>query len=218
MGAPGQSDVRLVRVKEGDPLGQLWGAVKIGVNDDGTPENKDLNGDGSYCDCYDDQDVIGNGLPDFTLGWNNSITVGNLDVNLFFRGAFGHDLFNSYRGFYENLESTTIGSWNIVNTDDFDPNITKAAVNSSFVENASFVKLDNMTIGYTLPMKEGTAISKARIYLAGQNLFTLTGYSGIDPEVRYLDAEGDDPLSPGIERRNTYFTTRTISLGINLGF
>ena len=223
-GSPGQNDTETVRVKEGEPLGDLWGPVKIGVNADGTPEFQDLDGDGTYCNCDDDRTVIGNGLPDFTIGWNNSFSFGGgWDLNLFFRGAFGHDLLNSYRGFYENLEPTTVGSWNIVNTDAFDPAITKAVVNSSHVEDATFIKLDNASLGYTFDMSNSNAFTNIRFYVSGQNLFTLTGYSGIDPEVRYIDtgenfSDPDDPLSPGVERRDTYFTSRTITLGLTLGF
>lgn len=223
-GSPGQNDTETVRVKQGEPLGDLWGPVWDGVTVDalGVPIFNDINGDGTVCDCDDDRAVIGNGLPDFTLGWNNSFTFGNFDLNLFFRGAFGHDLLNSYRGFYENLESTTIGSWNIVNTDDFNPDVKKAVVNSTHVESASFVKLDNASVGYTFNTT-GKAISNIRVYLSAQNLFTITGYSGIDPEVRYIDTgenpeNPDDPLSPGLERRDTYFTSRTITIGLTLGF
>ena len=226
MGSPGQNDTELVRVKQGEPLGDLWGPVWDGttVDADGVPVFDDLNGDGSVCNCDDDRKVVGNGLPDFTLGWNNSFTFGRgWDANLFFRGAFGHDLLNSYRGFYENLESTTVGSWNIVKTDAFDPNVKKAVVNSQHVEDASFFKLDNASIGYSFDMSGSKAFSNIRIYLAGQNLFTITNYTGIDPEVRYVDTgenfgDPDDALSPGIERRNTYFTSRTVTLGISLGF
>ncbi len=219
MGAPGQSDVELVRVKEGEPLGDLWGPVQIGVNPDGTPMFEDLDGDGTYCNCHDDRKVVGNGLPDFSIGWNNGFTFGGgWDLNLFFRGSFGHDLLNSYRGFYENNESTTIGSWNIVNTDAYDPAITKAVVSSTHVESASFFKLDNASLGYTLNTNDGSAITNARFYLAGQNLLTFTSYSGIDPEVRYIDSDTGDALAPGLERRDTYFTARTITIGVTLGF
>jgi TonB-dependent starch-binding outer membrane protein SusC len=227
MGAPGQNAFSLARVKEGEELGQIWGPIQESVNTDGTPQFKDLDGNGSYCDCDDDKTVIGQGLPDFTLGWNNSITVGNFDFNIFFRGAFGHDLVNSYRGFYENRESTTLNNYNIVKTKYYDADITKAAVNNTHVENADFVKLDNATVGYNFKMNPGTAVNKVRLYLSGQNLFVITDYTGIDPEVRYVDQiDGDggggpgavDPFAPGIERRSTYFTTRTITFGVNLGF
>ncbi len=233
MGAPGQSDVRLVRVKEGEPLGDLWGPVWDGssVDANGVPIMNDLDGDGIDCSCDDDRQVIGNGLPDFSLGWNNSFTFGGgWDANLFFRGSFGHDLLNSYRGFYENLESTTVANWNVVNTKAFNPDVRKAVVNSVHAENASFFKLDNMSIGYNFDMANSDTFSNARLYVAGQNLFTITNYTGIDPEVRYVDRPANelfninnpdnpgDALSPGIERRNTYFTARTITIGLTVGF
>jgi iron complex outermembrane receptor protein len=227
MGSPGQNTTNLVRVKEGDDLGQLWGPVQDGLKTDGTPNFADLNGDGTFCDCDEDRQVIGNGLPDFTFGWNNSFTFGNFDATIFFRGAFGHDLLNSYRGFYENTEPTTVVNYNVVNTKHFDPAVKGAKVNSVHVERADFFKLDNMSIGYSVPM-QGKAIRKFRLYVAGQNLFVITDYTGVDPEVRYVDTNdvnpngffpgSPDPLSPGVERRGTYFTTRTYTFGVNLSF
>lgn len=227
MGSPGQNATNLVRVKEGDDLGQLWGPIQESVNPDGTLKFKDLNGDGTFCDCDDDRTVIGNGLPKFTMGWNNSFTFGNFDATIFIRGSFGHDLVNSYRGFYENTEPTTVINYNIVNTRHFDPNIKKATVNNTHVERADFIKLDNMSIGYNIPL-QGKAVNRLRLYFAGQNLFVITDYTGVDPEVRYVDTNDvdpngyfpaqPDPLSPGVERRGTYFTTRTFTVGVNLGF
>jgi TonB-dependent starch-binding outer membrane protein SusC len=219
MGAPGQSAVQLVRVKEGDPLGQLWGAQYDGVNSDGTYKFIDINGDGKVDPTSDDdRTVIGNGLPSATFGFNNSFTYKHFDMNIFFNGAIGHELLNSYRGFYENNEVTTINNWNIVKTENYDSRVTKANVNSIHVEKADFLRLNNMSIGYNVPLASGAAVRNLRFYLAGQNLFTLTNYSGVDPEVRYVDSDSNDGLAPGIERRSTYFTTRTFTFGVNLGF
>ena len=227
MGSPGQNSTPLVRVKEGENLGQLWGPVQESLNTDGTPKFADLDGNGSYCNCDLDRKVVGNGLPKFTLGWNNSFTFGNFDFNFFLRSAVGHDLLNSYRGFYENTEPTTINNYNIVNTKYYDPKITKAVVNNTHVEKASFIRLDNTSFGYNFPLGAGKSVTKLRVYVAAQNLFTITSYTGIDPEVRYTDVQDSDngfrpgpsdPLAPGVERRSTYFTTRTFTLGINLGF
>lgn len=227
MGAPGQNDTELIRVKEGEELGQIWGPVQVGVNEDGTPRFADLDGDGSYCNCDDDRQVIGNGLPDVTFGWNNSFTYKNFDLNLFIRGAVGHDLLNSYRGFYENTEPTTVGNYNVVKTKYYDENVKSAAVNSVHVENGDYIKIDNATLGYNFPMTNTETIRRFRVYVSAQNPFVLTNYTGVDPEVRYEDRfdsdnggqPGDaDNLSPGIERRSTYFTTRIFTVGVNLGF
>ena len=136
-------------------------------------------------------------------------------------------MFNSYRGFYENTEPTTTINYNVVKTKYYDPAIRNALANNTHVEDASFVKLDNMSIGYTFPM-QGKAVNRFRMYVAAQNLFVITDYTGVDPEVRYVDTNDTDPngffpgqpdpLAPGIERRGTYFTTRTFTFGVNLGF
>ena len=225
MGSPGQSAVSLIRVKEGEPMGQLWGPVQQGVKADGTPDFADLNGDGTYCDCDDDRQVIGNGLPDFTLGWTNTMTVGNWDISMFWNGEFGHDLISTYRGFYENTEPTTVGNWNVVKTKYYDPNIKKAAVNSTHVEDATYFELNNLTVGYSIPTSGN--VRNLRVYLSAQRPFVFTGYEGVDPVARYGDQfdgsqggsmGGFDPLAPGIERRNTYYRARTITLGLNVTF
>lgn len=228
MGAPGQNAFQLVRVKEGETLGQLWGPVQEGVNADGTPKFSDLDGSGSYCDCDADKTVIGNGLPKATVALNNTFTYKGWDLNIFLRSVIGHDLINSYRGFYENLEGTTVSNYNVVKTKYYDPTITKAAVNNTHVEKASFVRLDNATLGYNVSLSPDARISRLRLYLTGQNLFTITGYTGVDPEPRYVDridgdgggrpATVDDGLAQGIERRSTYFTSRTYTFGLNLTF
>jgi iron complex outermembrane receptor protein len=105
-----------------------------------------------------------------------------------------------------------------VNTKYLDQKVTKAQVNSTHVEKGDFIKLDNATIGYKMNVKAGSGVRSLRFYLSAQNPFIITGYTGIDPEVRFTDSENGDPLSPGIERRSTYFTTRIFTLGANLGF
>ena len=173
MGSPGQNDTELVRVKEGEELGQLWGPVFDGINDDGTPAFEDLDGDGSYCQCDDDKEVVGKGLPDFTIGWNNSLNYGGWDLNLFFRGAFGHDLLNTYRGFYENYESTTVGNYNIVKGDGLDERLTKAEVNSSHVEEASFFLLDNATLGIHCTIGRWSCNRKIEIIFLSSEAFCI---------------------------------------------
>ncbi|MFM8348805.1 MAG: SusC/RagA family TonB-linked outer membrane protein, partial [Bacteroidota bacterium] len=187
MGAPGQNAFTLARIKEGTEFGQLWGPIQEGINANGTPKFADLDKNGSYCDCDADKTVIGNGLPKFTFGWNNSLKYGNWDANFFFRGAVGHDILNSYRGFYENTEGTTLDNYNVVNTKFFDANIKKAAVNNTHVEKGDFIKLDNATIGYNVAVGQSSMINKLRVFVSGQNLFVISKYTGIDPEVRWQD-------------------------------
>jgi iron complex outermembrane receptor protein len=161
---------------------------------------------------------LGTAYPTFNFGFNNTINYKNWDLNFFFRGSIGHYLINSYRGFYENTESTTVQNYNIVNTKYYDPSITVAQYNSSHVEKADFVVLDNATLGYNFNVGQGRNVTRLRTFISVQNPFMFTGYTGVDPEVRYLDTETQDPLAPGIERRATYFTTTITTLGLNVSF
>jgi TonB-dependent starch-binding outer membrane protein SusC len=221
VGSPGQNDYRITRVKQGEELGQFYSWVQSGISDTGEPVfenlNGDLNADGTPKIDELDKKVIGQGLPNFTLGWTNTFTFKRFDLNFFMRGAFGHDIMNSYRTFYENTGAAS--SYNVVKTKYYDPTLKVAKYNSSHIEKGDFVKMDNITLGYTAPLSAGTAVNRLRVYFTAQNPFVITGYTGIDPEVRYGDAEdNNNAFSPGIERRSTYFTTRTFTLGVNVGF
>ena len=227
LGAPGQNitdaGVGLHLLEVGAPIGQIVAPEFAGVGEDGSYIFKDQNGDGAIDAA--DWIVVGNGLPDFELSLNNDISFGKFDANLFFRGSFGHSLVNANRAFYE--INPAVKGGNLIRTEFFDPNVTTASYNSVHVEDASFIRLDNASLGYTLDMSNNSAFENIRIYVAGQNLFTITGYSGIDPEARLGDTGsvdngsrigGSDPLAPGVDRRNTYYLTRTFTFGVNLGF
>lgn len=217
-GSPGQNLTQLIRIQENGPLGQIWGPVFDGVNDDGSPRMKDLNGSGGYCNCNEDRTQLGTAYPKFNFGINNTFAYKQWDLNFFFRGSIGHYLINSYRGFYENLEGTTVQNYNVVKTKYYDSRITKAEYNSSHVEKADFVLLDNATLGYNFLVGPGKNVTRLRAFLSIQNPIMFTGYQGVDPEVRYLDTETNDPLAPGIERRATYFTTTITTFGFNISF
>ena len=223
MGAPGQSDVPLVRAEEGKPIGQLWALVFKEIDAAGNLTFVDVNKDGTIDP--KDRQVVGNGLPKMQLGFGNVVTYKNWDLNIFFRGVFGHDLINSYRGFYE--VPNMIGSYNLPNTATNMRNATtkklynasSGVLSSYHVENASFVCLDNLSLGYNFNLPKSWSFSKIRLYMAGNKLFYLTGYKGADPEPRYGDIEdNNNTLVPGVDRRNTWFRTRSVSFGANIVF
>ena len=229
VGAPGQNDVYYTILYNGAPLGQLWGPKRESVNADGTITYQDLDGNGTVdINTFNaDQTKIGSGIPAFELSMVNSFTMGNWDLNFLLRGVFGHDLANEYRVFYENLDPTA-ATWNKVDTKYYDPTLTASnRFDDAHVEKATFLRLDNATLGYNFNLGSGTWFNKARLYVSGQNLFTITGYTGVDPEARLEDPGSVDnggrtatpnPLNIGIDRRSTYFLARTISVGVNLGF
>ncbi len=243
LGSPGQNNTNVILVREGEEVGQIWGPVFSGnVDENGTPILVDVNGDGelvtgqgSALDENVDFEVLGTGLPDFELGWTNQVSFGNWDANVFFRAVVGHSLVNSFRAFYEPIIGSQ-ASYNFVNTKLQRDDVRTAQFSSYYVEKADFLRLDNMSVGYNFDLKEDSYIKNLRVSLAAQNLFTITGYSGVDPDPALQDGglglneiRGNDPndqindiqpnvLIPGIERREAYFTATTITLGLNVNF
>ncbi len=219
MGAPGQSDVPTVRAEEGKPIGQLWAHTFVEIDSDGNLILQDTNEDGTVDEA--DRSVVGNGLPDAEFGFTNSFTYKNLDLNITFRSVLGHDLNNKYRAFYE--VPNMIGSYNlpVTATDVRNENGTlynasSGVLSSYHIEDASFLSLDYVSLGYNFNLPGDAGFKNLRIYVAGNNLFYITGYSGSDPNPRY-EYEGNT-LAPGQDARNTWFRTRSVSLGVSLGF
>jgi len=232
LGAPGQNSTSVTRITVGEQIGNLYGPVFAGVEGNGQPRFADLNGDGVVDSApgnaltSKDQKVLGNGIPSVELGWKNQLTFRNWDFNVFLRGAFGHSLLNSFRAFYEPIDPGAINSYNRITTSKAVPGLTGAQYSSLYVEKADFLKLDNLSIGYTFKLAPTSAVRNVRAYITGQNLFVITGYTGIDPEPVLADPgsidNGNFPstapadvLAPGIDRRNTYFTARTYTFGLS---
>lgn len=220
-GAPGLNNDPSVVILAGQPIGNFWGLTYEGVDENGQFQFTDIDGDGIAGVDADgnvdtgDEGIIGNGVPTFSLGFQNQFKIGKLDFGFFFRGDFGHEMVNHYRVFYEPLGARSVD--NLVVTDFFNENLTATPIFSShYVEDASYVALDNATIGYTFDM-DGTAFRSIRLYVTGQNLFYITNYSGFDPNIRWNDPNTGSALAPGLDRRNTYFRTRTLTAGINVG-
>ncbi len=219
LGTPGQEATQLTRAVEGQPIGLLYGYKYMGVDANGKYLFADKDGKPVLANANPERGYIGNGLPKFEWGWTNTLRYKNFDLNFFLRGSVGHELINTFRAFYENPNVAT--SYNVVSTKYFDPKITDAQIYSSLhVEKATFVKLDNATLGYNVPIskgsKFGSVVRNMRFFASGQNLFVITDYTGVDPEVRYQD--GGNVLAPGIDRRETWVYTRTFTFGCNVGF
>ena len=224
LGSPGLGAATPILVEPGRRLGDIYVPLFNGINADGTWNvSTDVN----------EFMVVGNGLPDFSLNFINTFNYKNWDLNFLLRGMFGHSLVNATRAFYE--QPNVAPTYNVLASSDR-PELQGLTVNESrlsslYVEKADYVTLDNITLGYNLPgLSEDNAIKSFRLYVSGQNLFTITGYEGVDPEVRYSDlgqvdngqffefGRTPDALAPGIDRRATWFTTRTFTIGLNVGF
>jgi len=224
-GAPGQNDAPTQIIRAGGEIGQIYTYVYQGVDDTGDYIFQDLDNSGGIdftSGESPDKQVVGSGLPDWTLGFANTFNVGNWNANIFFRGAFGHSLANMPRNFYENTAPTR-GTDNVVITDLFNPALApnELRFNSLYVEQADYVVLDNASIGYNFNLPADSKFNSVNLAISGQRLFYITNYTGVDPEVQYAD--NVDPLNPnilapGIDRRNNYFRTRTFNLALTVGF
>ena len=212
----GASGVTSHVVEEGRPVGQFFMLVCTGIKD-GKYIITDLNGDGEISD--DDRTYVGDAQPDLTFGWQNNFTWKNWDFSFFFRGTIGNKVLNNPRAAYAN-------NTYLIGTNALDDELTYTMKESSrvcsyYLENGSFIRLDNLALGYTFDTKKINWLDKARLYFAAQNLFVITGYKGLDPEVELFRGESSDTdagLSPGIEPRQFFPKARTFTLGVNLTF
>jgi iron complex outermembrane receptor protein len=215
LGSPGQEATQITRAVEGEEIGIIWGPVYKGVDANGKFIFADSSGKDTPSDSYKTQ--IGNGLPKFELGFTNTFKYKNWDLNFFLRGSFGHDIVNTYRAFFENSTPTVVASYNVVKTKYYNTALTTGQTFSSlYVERASFVKLDNATLGYNFKLRNTETIKSIRAFVNAQNLFVITDYTGVDPEVRYT--YGGNVLAPGVDARDTWVRTRTVTFGVNLRF
>ncbi len=221
-------------VEAGNPIGVWKGYKYTGLfqSDDeaktfaaraGYPKYEDVNGDGKYT--AEDYQIIGNPNPKFTWGLNSNMKFKNFDFTVFFRGVHGNDV--------RNLQQSEMGdgvqkinqvanilddSWTPSNTDASRPVIDgrrdfiSFRRSSFFIQDGSFIRLQNVVLGYTLPL-ESKFIRSARFYASGQNLFLITKYKGFDPEV---NNQGQNNLNRG-DDYDAYPRARMFTLGVNLG-
>lgn len=213
----GASGVTSHVVEVGYPVGQFFMLKCTGLTDDGKFIIEDINEDGQITD--DDRTYVGSSQPDLTFGWNNSFNWKNWDASIFFRGTVGNKVLNNPRAAYGN--NTYLSGANALNDELVSTLRENSRVSSFYLEDASHIRLDNMSIGYSFNTKSVNWLDKARIYVAGQNLFVVTGYKGLDPEVEVFRGNPTDDgagLSPGIEPRNYMPKARSFTFGVNLTF
>lgn len=227
-----------MRVEKGSPLSSIYGYVFDGVIQEGEtykpqpgsvaghPKFKDLNGDGKID--VNDRTIIGNGNPDLVLGWGHQLRWRDFDFNLFIDGSFGQDMINVNNIVFEDLGrlKSSMDRWTRNNPNNDIPATTwrkdggnqyGSFVNSKFVEDASYVRLSNVELGYNLPCKKlgiSSVLGNCRIFVGGQRLFTLTKYSGFDPEI---SLNGASSIGQGLDYC-TYPSYRAFNCGVKLTF
>lgn len=209
------------RVEVGQPIGNLWGLKSVDISEDGfwvierpdgTREKMTTNsmaGDEANCQ------VLGNGIPKFRGGWTNTFRYKGFDLSVVMTGAFGYQIINGQRMFYENPNI----NYNVLRS--AMDNVygkrrlayTSQAFVSYYVEDGDYVKVENATLGYNFNVSSTKFLRSLRLYISGSNLATITGYKGIDPEVNR-----DELMIQGIDNRDKFPTVRTYTVGLNVNF
>ena len=226
----------------GKPLGDFWGLKFVGYDKDGFALVEASDGNGGWTvkqfnanlNNQENRQRLGSGTPKVILGWGNTFRYKNIDLSMQFTSQLGYKILNASRCFYENnsiaynrLKSAADlhPAINPDGTPYIDPETGKQKMVtmsqsmgqgfwSDHLENGDFLKLSNITLGYTFTPKGALSnyIKKARIYANATNLFCITGYTGIDPEVdNYF-------MAPGIDDRDKYPVTRNYTVGLSLSF
>jgi TonB-dependent starch-binding outer membrane protein SusC len=227
-----------VIVQVGLPLGTFWGYSTDGLltADDiakgvplltGVPQKV---GDRKYVALNDhtsvtsvDKHNLGNSQPKFTYGFSNTINFKGFDFSFLLQGSYGNKLFNQFEQLIEkptlalNAAGALVNRWTAENTSGYIPRATNSPVPQvidRYVEDASYLRLKNLTIGYNLPKNflSKIHVKQFRVYVGAQNLFTITHYTGYDPEANYFDG---DNTKQGIDF-GVYPAVKTYLVGVNL--
>ena len=190
----------------------------------GVVKYKDQNGDGIITTA--DRTVIGNAIPKWYGGITNTFAWKGIDFSFMFQFNYGNDIYNATRLYATqsrngrtNMLAEVADRWTETNASNLVPSTKGYVTNdvySRFVEDGSFLRLKNVTLGYTLPKKwtQIAYIKRMRVYATGQNLFCISGYSGYDPEV---STAGNNPMTPGLDW-GAYPKSRVFTFGIDLQF
>ncbi|WP_347840758.1 TonB-dependent receptor [uncultured Draconibacterium sp.] len=230
-------------VREGESLGSFWGLQNEGLWQTGEEDQAAVYnskpGEPKYTDLPDadgntgkidatDRMIIGNALPDFTYGIGTDLYYKSFDLTIQGHGSHGNDVFNYNRQRMDDsevrfLNPDYLNRWSPTNTGSTQQKLPtgteyyKTHVTSQYIEDASFFKISNITLGYTLPdqIAKSLSLAKFRIYASVNNVLTITNYSGLDPEMS-ATTQGSDAVS-GIDAYS-YPLARTWTFGLKVNF
>lgn len=206
----------LQRIQKGESLGNFYMWKYAGITEGGDWLVYDKDGDIIRASQATDADrrIVGNGMPKLTMSTSHNFRYRNFDLALFFRGAFGFDLFNIHdfyygtRNFTGNVLKKAYGKNFDINPD------ANPVVSDYFLERGDYFKLDMLTLGYTLPTPRCRFLDRLRIYGTVKNVFTITKFSGVDPSTYQVNG-----LTPGGQGSRTYYpSTRQFIVGVQLDF
>ncbi|MBB2951043.1 SusC/RagA family TonB-linked outer membrane protein [Sphingobacterium sp. JUb56] len=217
LGGAGQSNAFQQRLQEGAPIGQFYTWEWAGYNDAGIStfyvrdaQTKERTGETTITPTNKDRTVTGSAQPKLTLGWNNTVTYKNFALTGMFQGVFGHKVMNATRARHSNVVGNA-GQKNllasVIDTEKA-TDINAHYLSDRYLESGNYLRLANLGLSYNI-RNIGGQLKNVKLYASMNNVFVLTNYKGVDPEV---DLGG---LTPGVDNRQTYPRTRTILFGLN---
>ena len=212
------------RLGPGQPMDEFYGRVFAGFASDGSWLFRNAAGKAvpdSQIDPSTDYKFLGSGLPVYNLSLTNAFHYKNFDASFMLRSALGFKAVNANRLLHENLSTystsnlfvSTLQPKNVVNANE--------TFSSYYIENGNYMKLDNLSIGYNVPFKSGSGVKNLRFSFSAINVFTITGFSGINPELPLTTviSQNEGQANPGVEALYNYYpATRTLTLGVTATF
>ena len=212
LGGKGQSGNYSQIIQPGSPIGtfNLW--HYLGKNEKGISTYQKADGSVTAAQpLTTDQMIVGNAQPKFVYGFSNTFNYKNFDLNFLVRGVLGNKILNATLANLNNPVDSKIQNIPRFTLGESYNDINGYLISDRFLESGSYLRLDNATLGYSLKPKI-KAIKNIRLYLTGNNLFVITKYRGIDPEINAGGA------TPGVDNNNFYPKTRTFIFGVNASF
>lgn len=199
-------------LKAGRPLGQFFTLNYAGKNDQGVSQYYDRNGKLTTTPAIGvDYYYLGDPQPKLLVGWNNTVRYNRFDLNFFFRGVFGNKIFNATRA--DLFRPNTAQYTNILKevSGESTKDVNAYRYSSRFIEDGSYIRLDNATLGYNFKTFS-SYVKSLRLYASVNNAFVITKYKGIDPEIN------QGGIAPGVDSDNFYPKTRTVMFGLTASF
>jgi len=197
----------------GHPIGQFYTRMYAGKDGNGLTQFATHSGavTGAPQTNGDYYWYAGSPQPKLLMGWSNSLRYKNFDLNLFFRGVFGNKIFNVTKADLSYVVNAAVNNIPKSAADDKMGDSKNNFYSTRYIENGSYLRLDNATLGYRFKLKSNY-INSLRLYATVNNAFVITKYKGIDPEIN------QGGISPGIDMDNFYPKTRTALVGVNVAF
>lgn len=209
IGGKGQSGNPTQVIKEGEPIGTFYLRQYAGRNSQGVSMFYKANGDTAKAVTVSDFKESGSAQPKLMYGWSNDFIYKDFDFSFFLRGVSGNKILNGTLAALNDVNNASNNNIPTYSLGEPATDVNSFYYSTRYLESGSYIRLDNLTLGYTMKLAS-TKLKSARFYITANNLFIITKYRGIDPEINLGGIE------PGIDNNNFYPKTRTFMFGVNI--